>query len=407
MKGFFTMASVLLALGLILLACGTTMPKKEERVSNTDTENEFAPETMGTLDALSYFRAEGLSVGWNAGNTLDAYNNGVSGETRWGNPLLNQNLFNGLKQAGYNVVRIPITWMGHIGEAPDYHIEPDFLKRVAEVVGYAHQADLKVIINIHHDGHTENDGSSGWLSINKARASEEGKQQVTAQFERVWVQIAKYFKNYGDYLIFEDMNEIHDGKWGWGTEAEQRPQYEIVNQWNQVFVNAVRGTGGNNLSRYLVVPGYCTVPKHTVADYFKLPEDEVNQVNKLIVSFHYYDPYEFGITGARNEWGTAADKNKVNNDFQPFANKFIARGIPVIIGESGAVRHPGYEQIRLDYLAYVYGKAHEMGLTPIYWDNGAFSGSGENFGLINRHTGQPNSDEARTVIETMVNATKS
>jgi endoglucanase len=173
-----------------------------------------------------------------------------------------------------------------------------------------------------------------------------------------------------------------------------------------VFVNAVRGTGGNNLSRYLVVPGYCTTPKHTVADYFKLPEDEANQVNKLIVSFHYYDPYEFGITGARNEWGTTADKNKVNNDFQPFANKFIARGIPVIIGESGAVRHPGYEQIRLDYLAYVYGKAHETGLTPIYWDNGAFSGSGENFGLINRHTGQPNSDEARTVIETMVNATK-
>ncbi|MDR2537317.1 MAG: glycoside hydrolase family 5 protein [Treponema sp.] len=361
---------------------------------------------MGNLDALNYFRAEWLNVGWNAGNTLDAYSNGVSGETKWGNPPLNQNLFIGLKEAGYNLVRIPITWMGHIGEAPDYPIEPDFLKRVAEVVGYAHQAALTVIINIHHDGHTDNNGKdAGWLSINKARASEDGMRQVTAQFERVWAQIATYFKNYGDYLIFEDMNEIHDGTWGWGPEPTQKPQYEIVNQWNQVFVNTVRNTGGNNLTRYLVVPGYCAVGKHTVADYFRLPQDQ-GKVNKLIVSFHYYDPYEFGIAGTRNEWGSTADKNKVSNDFQPFASWFIAMGIPVIIGESGAVRHPGYEQTRLDYLAYVYGKAHEFGLTPIYWDNGAFSGSGENFGLINRRTGQPDSDEAKTVIETMVNATK-
>ncbi|MDR1324870.1 MAG: glycoside hydrolase family 5 protein [Treponema sp.] len=373
----------------------------------SDTENKSVPETMGNLDALSYFQAEGLNVGWNAGNTLDAYSNGVSGETKWGNPPLNQNLFTGLKEAGYNLVRIPITWMGHIGEAPDYPIEPDFLKRVAEVVGYAHQANLTVIINIHHDGHTDNNGEdAGWLSINKARASEDGMRQVTAQFEQVWAQIATYFRNYGDYLIFEDMNEIHDGKWGWGPEPEQKPQYEIVNQWNQVFVNAVRGTGGNNLTRYLIVPGYCTVGRHTVADYFRLPQDKGKQGNKLIVSFHYYDPYEFGIAGTRNEWGSTADKNKVSNDFQPFANRFIAMGIPVIIGESGAVRHPGYEQTRLDYLTYVYGKAHEFGLTPIYWDNGVFSGSGENFGLINRRTGQPDSDEAQTVIETMVNAAK-
>jgi endoglucanase len=401
MKNFFTLATVLLLLGLVFPACGNAMPKKEEHVS--DTDNDFTPEPMGELDALSYFRAEGLVVGWNAGNTLDAYNGAVSGETLWGNPPLNQQLFNGVKEAGFDVVRIPITWLGHIGEAPDYHIESDFLKRVAEVVGYAHEAKLKVIINIHHDGHTENDGKdSGWLSINKARASEEGKRQVTAEFERVWEQIAKYFKNYGDYLFFEDMNEIHDGKWGWGAESEQKPQYEIVNQWNQVFVNAVRGTGGNNLTRYLVVPGYCTVPKHTLADYFKLPTDVGNRVNKLIVSFHYYDPYEFGIAGTRNEWGNAADKSKVNSDFQPFAKKYVAAGIPVIIGESGAVRHPGYEQTRLDYLAYVYGQAREHELIPIYWDNGAFSGSGENFGLIDRRTGQPASDEAQAVIEAMV-----
>lgn len=374
-----------------------------------DTQNEFTPEAMGNIDALTYFLQQGITVGWNAGNTLDAHSNGVAGETKWGNPVLNQALFNGLKEAGYDVVRIPITWMGHIGNAPDYHIEEALLKRVAEVVVYARNAGLKAIINIHHDGHTENDGKDGgWLSINKAVASEQGKRDVTAQFGRVWVQIAKYFKNYGDYLLFEDMNEIHDGGWGWHDEAVQKPQYEIVNEWNQVFVNAVRATGGNNLKRYLVVPGYCTVSRLTSSPYFVLPQDSANSgSNKLVVTFHYYNPYEFGIAGTRHDWGSVADKNEVQTNFKPISDRFIVKeGVPVIIGESGAIMHPGYEQTRLDYFSYVYGEAKKYGMVPIYWDNGAFGGAGENFGLINRTTGQANSDEAKTVIETMVKATK-
>jgi hypothetical protein len=277
-----------------------------------DTENEFTPENMTSLDALSYFREEKLFIGWNLGNALDAHRNGVSGETLWGNPRINQAIFDGIQRAGYNAVRIPITWMGHIGPGPDYHIDNAFLERVAEVVGYAHKANLNVIINLHHDGATSKDNAgkisdSGWLAINVARRSEEGMRQVSAELERVWAQIAAYFRNYGDYLMFESMNEIHDGNWGWGDEAEQGPQYEIVNQWNQLFVDTVRVSGSNNARRFLVIPGYCTAIRHTAADYFKLPQDSGNQANKLIVTFHYYDPYEFGIAGTRHAWGSRED----------------------------------------------------------------------------------------------------
>jgi endoglucanase len=133
---------------------------------------------MTDLDALSYFREEGLNIGWNLGNGLDAYRNGVSDETVWGNPRIMRDIFESVKNAGYTITRIPVTWMGHIGETPDYHIDPEFLRRVAEIAGYAHEAGLKVIINLHHDGATKSgDIDVSWLSINKARQSEAGMRE--------------------------------------------------------------------------------------------------------------------------------------------------------------------------------------------------------------------------------------
>jgi len=379
-----------------------------------DTENDYPPEPMGVKTAFEYFRDENLLIGWNVGNTLDAYNNGRANETVWGNPRINQELFDGIKKAGFDIVRVPVTWMGFIGPAPDHHIEPQYLARVDEVARMAHKAGLKVIINLHHDGSTGSGGKdNGWLSVNKARASKEGYNEVTHKFARVWKQIAVYFRNHGDWLIFESMNEIHDGNWGWGSETAQSAQYVILNDWNRFFTEIVRGTGANNASRYVVLPGYCTVPKHTIADYFWLPPDSAS--DRQIVTFHYYDPYEFGIAATRWEWGSDADKNKVVNDFTPFKKKYIDNKIPVIIGEAGAVRQPFPEdkakedkarQNRLDYLSWVFGKAKENGLVPIYWDNGLLSGNGEKFGLFNRNTGQPNSPESEACIKAMIKAVK-
>jgi len=380
---------------------------------NTGNEKYF----MSNKTAFEYFRDEKIFTGWNMGDTLDAHEKGKSRETAWGNPKASQILFDGVKKCGFDLVRIPVTWMGHFGGEPDYIIEEKFLKRITEVTGYAFNAGLKTIINMHHDGITDNNEKVyGWHSVSKDCKNKNEYKKITRQFSQLWKQISEYFKDYGDWLMFESMNEVHDGNWGHNSEGELdidsvlKPQIEIVNKWNQVFTDTVRLTGGNNVKRYLVLPGYCTVPQHTTAPYFILPKDKT--LGRQIVTFHYYDPYEFGIEGSRHLWGSQEDKQQVIEDFAPSKKRFIDKSIPVIIGESGAVMqlHPNdsrkektARKNRLDYISYVYGKAKEYGLVPVYWDNGATAASedGEKFGLIDRTTGKPNSKESEKIIKAM------
>ena len=429
MKRWFSLG--IAALLLPLFSCSSTkapvdindyVPKKSDAVST------IQPEPMTDKSAYDYLIGEKIKVGLNIGNTLDAWRNVgaevASGEeVPWGNPRINQEFINGIKAAGFDIVRIPVTWMGFIGPPNDYHISEAYLKRVSEVVEYAHKAGLKVIINLHHDGSTggtaETPIDHGWLSINAARKDEKGFQQVTFEFARVWTQIALYFKNHGDWLMFESFNEVHDGGWGWSKDfrANPKPQIDITNQWNQVFTDVVRGTGGNNATRYLVIQTYNSMRSVILSDMFVLPNDPAP--NKQIISYHYYDPYEFGILGDQkggsSEWGTDVDKQKVLADFAPLKEKFIDNKIPVIMGESGAAlqlypsdkeKEERARKSRLDYLSHVYGAAKKNGIIPIYWDNGATTGRGEKFGLLSRTTGQPFSPEAEAAIKAMINAAK-
>lgn len=399
-----------------------------------DAENTYQLEEMGRRGAFDFFKEERLFAGWNLGNGLDSYVNGVGSETAWGNPVINQALMNGVKAQGFNLIRIPVTWMGHIGGAPDYHVSTNRLKRVAEVVEMAKKAGLKVIINLHHDGSTTNAATEhGWLSIGKAYKKNSEYIKITNKYIRLWKQIAIYFKNYGDWLMFESMNEIHDGGWCWSesfkTDSGVKAQFKILNEWNQLFTDVVRGTGGNNSSRYLVIPSYCTTPEctypggkidgHPVNDIggnFKLPADSAD--GKLIVSFHYYRPDDVGLgndAGGWYNWGTDDNKKQVDDEFKPFKAAYIDRGIPVIIGECGATRQVYSDpaktkqahQSRLVYLGHVFGTAKKYGLVPVYWDNGQMGNkTSETFGLFNRTTGQPASNEFKECINAMINAVK-
>jgi endoglucanase len=399
--------------------------------SNPDRENSvYQPETMADKTAFQFFADEGLTVGWNLGNSLDGFSGDrVGGETNWGNPAINQKLMDGIKAAGVNVIRIPVTWMGHIGAAPDHRVAESRLKRVAEVVDMAHNAGLKVIINLHHDGSTSSTTKEdGWLSVGKASRDKEEYAKITHKYVRLWAQIACYFKNYGDWLIFESMNEIHDGGWGWSPAFKSNPssQMNIVNEWNQLFTSIVRSTGGNNATRYLMVPSYCSAPEAldpagrlgdtSVGRFFKLPTDTVS--GRQIVTFHYYKPDNVGLgsnTDPKSNWGTDTDKSNIDNAFKPFKAAYIDRDIPVVIGESGATRQVYSDAAktaqarasRLAYLSHVYGTAKKYGLVPVYWDNGATGDkTSETFGLFNRTTGEPASPEFRECVEAIINAVK-
>ena len=352
-----------------------------------------------------------LGIGWNLGNHFDAYNNGVSGETAWGNPKATQATMNKVKAAGFSTVRIPVTWMGHIGAAPDYKIDEKWLNRVAEVVGYAEAAGLNAIVNMHHDGAD----SKNWLDIKTAAKDPAVHQQILDQVSAMWRQIADKFKDKGDFLIFEAFNEIHDGGWGWGENRNDGgKQYQCLNEWNQAFVDAVRASGGENANRILGIPAYCTNVDIAVQT-FVMPEDVVE--GRLIMAVHCYDPYDYTLPATKSEWGHTADESKKvsgNNEadlkrvFEKIYNNFIKKGIPVYMGEFGCVnRATEREQAFQQYYLKYYAKLAKTYFVPsIIWDNGAKGAGNEKHAFIDHGTGEYCSPEAKAAIEALVDSYK-
>lgn len=351
--------------------------------------------------------AQQLGMGWNLGNQMDAQKDGVASETAWGNPVVTQALFDKLANAGIKTVRIPVTWLGHIGDAPGYTIDKAWLDRVEQLVGYAEKAGLNAIINIHHDGAD----SRHWLDIKGAAENPEINAAVTAQIKAMWAQIASRFKDKGQFLIFESFNEIHDGGWGWGANrTDGGKQYRTLNEWNQAFVDTVRATGGNNADRYLAVPSYCTNPDNAVDGSFKLPQDSAD--NRLIVAVHYYAPVDYSLNDKFKEWGhtgtdvdTWGDETSLLETFGKLKSMYVDKGIPVYIGEMGCVSRDNEraEKFRRYYLEYVCKAARDHNLAPIYWDNG-YGGTGrEQSGLFDRTTGEY-LNNGGDIMSTMVKA---
>lgn len=339
-----------------------------------------------------------MGIGWNLGNQMDAHYNGCSYEEGWGNKAASRQTFNALKKAGFRSVRIPVTWMGHIGNAPTYTIEKGWMDRVAELVDMAHEAGLIVIINIHHDGFGAADTPSKgyhWLDLPAAVADEERNRIMKQELTMVWLQIGKRFENYGEWLVFETLNEIQDGGWGGGANrTDGGAQYRVLNEWNQVCVNAIRAAGGMNETRYIGVPGYVCNPDLTVENLV-LPEDVVP--NRLMVAVHSYDPWDFAGSAAVQEWGhTGVDvvqgvgEEAYVNMLNRLFNMYVRRGIPVYFGEFGAVRRTAKEDepFRLYYFRYICKAMRERRMAALYWDNGNSKAGNDGFGVINHATGK-------------------
>lgn len=357
-------------------------------------DDNYEADTTGLPDFAS-----SCSLGWNLGNALDAHDNGTASETAWGNPEITSKIFEGVKSAGFDTVRVPVTWLGHIGSAPDYTIDSDYLSRVAEVVGYAKDAGLKVIINIHHDGAD----SAHWLDIKSAcgyvsktesnptdASATAANTAIKEQLWYMWSQIAAKFPDSADYLIFETMNEIHDGGWGWGENRQNSAtkQYDILNEWNQVCVRAIRYTGAKN---YISVPGYCTNPDLTMA-YFKLPTDKLS---RLILTVHYYDPTNFVLNAQYDTWDAAVSaenygsQTEMKQKFTKLKSFADGLGVPCFISECGAVYmgDSSASSERQKYNLAVITEAKAAGLLPVFWDNGSSGTGAECSGLFNRSTG--------------------
>lgn len=358
--------------------------------------------------------SEALGLGWNMGNHFDAYYNGswagskegYPDEEVWGGTKATQATFDGVKRAGFTSVRIPVSWLKMIGDAPDYKIDETWMNRVYEVVQFAHNSGLFVIINTHHDENHGVDNTYQWQDIKAAVASEERNNAIKAEITAVWTQIAGKFKDCGDWLIMEGFNEINDGGWGWSADFRADPtrQCNILNQWNQTFVDAVRATGGNNATRWLGVPTYAANPDFVT--YFAMPEDSAG---KLMISVHFYNPSSYTIgTEQYQQWGHTGAAGKkdgygeeeVKACFNNLFTNYVAKDIPVYIGEFGCSMRSKSDTVGyaffLYYLEYVAKAAKVFGMPSFLWDNGSQGVGQEQHGYINHGTGEigPNADEA-------------
>ena len=68
---------------------------------------------------------------------------------------------------------------------------------------------------------------------------------------------------------------------------------------------------------------------------------------------------------------------------------YVSKGIPVIIDEFGVLQKTKDDlQSRVNFAAFYIACASARGMTCCWWDNHAFSGDGERFGIISRVTGE-------------------
>ena len=350
------------------------------------------PATPGTMRSITSLQlAQELAPGWNLGNSLEA----IGGETNWGNAAATQAMLNAVKAAGFNSVRIPMSWKQY-ADSND-NIRADWMARVTEVVNYARNAGLYAIINIHWDG--------GWMQPNYAT-----QPMANARITKFWTQIANNFKNYDDHLLFAGLNEVMiDGDYGTPTVE----YYTVQNGFNQAFVNAVRATGGNNAVRHLVVQGFNTNIDHTY-NFFTVPTDSA--ANRLMVEVHYYDPYNFTLNTSSDtiwQWGsiatsaanteTWANEGYADAQFGKMKSRFVdGLGMPVLLGEYSAVSRlnvDSAQKYRTYWDQYITRAARTRGIVPVYWDDGYSSDHA--MGLFNRSTGAqyyPN------LVSTIINA---
>jgi len=333
---------------------------------------------------------EMMTVGWNLGNTLDSTGDQVTFDsepkkavTAWGNEEPTEELFEAVKAAGFDTVRIPITWYQHIrydAEEGHYVINEKWLEYVKNTVDYAYNLDLFVIINVHHED---------W--VNAPRFTDESYGVAEQILTEIWGSVADMFEDYDQHLIFESMNEPRQTGLGsaveWGAGDAKSRKY--INDLNRVMVNVVRGQGSAaNKERLIMLPGYAASNNTETLNAIVIPENGGN----IAISVHAYYPYFFAADTsdkANHEFPGKSGygenyESAINSLFSKLKSVSEGKGVPLIMGECGASDFNNTDS-RVRWATYFLTKAKEAGIVCAFWDNQAtYNGTGEAYGLLCR-----------------------
>lgn len=347
---------------------------------------EVATRTFAVADNEAMRFVASLRLGWNLGNCFDASDctwltDEMAYESAWCGEKVTPELLDAVKAAGFRTVRIPVSWHNHLTDEK-YTISERWLNRVQEVVDLCLERDLYVIVNIHHDNSTDYlYPSTPYLA--------QSIDYVTA----IWTQLCSRFAEYDERLIFESCNEPrlvgHANEWYLDARsADCQDAVSCINQINQAFVDTVRASGGKNATRYLLCPGYGASAEGVLCSGFTLPTDPVAENDhRIIVAVHAYTPYSFALDeGGTSAWSAdnTSDRNKLTSFMDQLFLQYTKQGQPVLISEFGARNKQDNTAARTAFAACYVAEARARGMTCIWWDNNAFSGDGELFGLIHR-----------------------
>lgn len=317
-----------------------------------------------------------MGMGWNLGNTFDGHTGFTPNETQWQNVTTTKECIKAVHDMGFNTVRIPVTWGTMIDDENDYAIDEAWISRIQDVVDYCVSQDMYAIINIHHDGAEQ----TGWLRI-----ATDDMAGLEEKYAGVWKTIAERFAGYDEHLIFESMNEVR------GTGMTTNQENEVISNLNQIFVDTVRKSGGNNDKRFLVVTGQynyiISVTKE--GNGFTFPKDSVE--DRIIISVHDYTPWSFcGDESMGTTESSLKQLESNKKELAPLYETYTSKGIPVIVGEYGCINKDNAVE-RAYYLEGMNRIYAEYGLVGIYWDQGWYDRTQKpdySFTIVDRETGE-------------------
>lgn len=343
-------------------------------------EDQQPDEMYSSLTALELVHMMGN--GTNLGNTMEACDTNIGSkfsdnptyyETCWGQPVTTEEMIRGMKAAGFDTIRIPVAWMTNattLATDGDYTIAPEYMDRVQEIVDWAIDAGMFVIINDHWDG--------GWYGMFGSE-SQETRDLAMEAYKGMWTQIAQRFGDYDYHLIFEGANEEIGARFDENsiycsdsikTYLTDDEKYALANEVNQAFVDTVRATGGNNANRFLLIPGFGTNIANTCDDRFEMPTDSVE--DRLLISVHYYDPWSYCGDGQSTvKWGTKSDIQYMVDTLAQM-EKFTEQGVGVVIGEYGVLYATHVQDNTELYHQLFLSLCDKYNFTSCLWDCSAF-----------------------------------
>lgn len=275
-----------------------------------------------------------MGRGINLGNTLEPPHEGD-----WNNPAAQESYFDDYVEAGFNTVRIPVTWDKHVAQTSPYTIDKSWLDRVEEVVEWGLSRDMFVIMNAHHEGWLKEDFDS---------------QETRDRFDSIWSQVSVRFKGKTEKLFFEMLNEPrtheHDGLTQVQIDELNTRVLGIIRKDHPTRIVVYSGKGWSSSADMMAAA---------------VPDDPY-----MMAYYHSYNPWNFAGDG-NGTWGTDSDRNSLYSSFRNVRAWADDNGLEVFLGEFGAVEDCDYNSRMIHYASYVRG-CLENNIAFAVWDDGGW-----------------------------------